>query len=255
MPLDVGGSVSFQRAECRWKRLRKNLGVAAKLHTVDAPARSRALMVTLTYADAHGWEPSHIRAYLTNVRNWFKRVTGQALRYVWVAEIQPERLRRTGQAVMHYHVVFWMPRHVTMPKADKRGWWSHGMTKTEVAKKAVGYVMKYASKFDTKQGVIHGARVYGVGGLDAAARGVRRWCNWPAFVQARAAVSERYAPQVGGGWTNRATGEWWPSEFRVVSASKQGVTVVERVRDNGRPVADVAGPYSWNPYVIQPGTT
>lgn len=245
----VGESLTFNRAECRWKRLRKNLGVAAKLHHV-ASTRARAVMVTLTYADAFGWEPSHVRAYLTAVRNWYRRLTGKALRYVWVAEIQTERLKRTGHAVMHYHVIFWLPPHITMPKADKRGWWAHGMTKTEPVKKsAVGYVMKYASKFDTKEGVIHGARVYGVGGLDAAARGVRRWCNWPAFVQARAAVTERYAPQVGGGWVNRATGEWWPSEYRVLSASNSGATVIERIHDHGRPLADVAGPYSWAPGV------
>lgn len=245
LEVGIGESVVFNRAECRWKRLRKNLGVAAKLHQVSAP-RHRALMVTLTYADANGWQPNHVKEYLRHVRQWFKRVTGQAVRYVWVAEIQPERMRRTGQAVMHYHVVFWMPRHVTMPKADKRGWWPHGMTKTEVAQKAVGYVMKYASKFDTKQGIIHGARVYGVGGLAAADRGVRRWCNWPAFVQARASVSDRFARAAGGGWTNLATGEWWRSEYRVVSTGRDGSTVIERVCDHGRPFENVAGPYSWH---------
>jgi len=241
----VGEAVTFNRAECRWKRLRKNLGVAAKLHQISAQ-RHRALMVTLTYADANGWQPNHVKEYLRHVRQWFKRVTGDALRYVWVAEIQPERMKRTGQAVMHYHVVFWMPRHVTMPKADKRGWWPHGMTKTEVAQKAVGYVMKYASKFDTKQGIIHGARVYGVGGLAAADRGVRRWCNWPSFVQARAAVTDRFSPAPGGGWLDRSSGEWWPSEYRIVSTARSGLTVIERVRDHGRPIADVAGPYSWH---------
>ena len=237
----VGDSVTFNRAECRWKRLRKNLGVAAKLHNV-AGAHARVLMVTLTYAKVDGWAPHHVSDYLRHVRQWFKRKAGKALRYVWVAEVQE-------RGAMHYHVVFWMPRGVHMPKADKRGWWPHGMTNTLVAAKPVAYVMKYASKFDTKKGIVHGARIYGVGGLDAAARGVRRWCNWPAFVQARASVTDRYVPQVGGGWTNRATGEWWPSEYRVTSTSNSGLTVIERVRDHGRPL-DVAGPYSWAPGAV-----
>lgn len=239
----------LDKTELRFSRLRKNLGVAAKLHGLSAPPGWRACMVTLTYRDAHGWRPEHVRNYLHSVRKWLKRLTGDRLAYVWVAEVQTERERRTGDAVLHYHVVFWLPKGVTMPKADKRGWWPHGMTKTErVRKSAVAYVMKYASKFDSKEGLPHGARIYGVGGLDAAARGVRRWCNWPAFVQARAAVTDCYAPQVGGGWVNRVTGEWFPSEWGLVCSTPRH-TCITRIHDHGRPVADVAGPFNWNPHL------
>jgi hypothetical protein len=235
----------LEKDALRFSRLRKNIGVAAKLHQMAPVAGTRAVMVTLTYAKEDAWRPHHVSDYLRHVRQWLKRLTGRKLAYVWVAEVQPERYARTGYAVMHYHVVFWLPKGITMPKADKRGWWPHGMTKTEPVKKnAVAYVMKYASKFDSKEGIAHGARIYGVGGLDAPARGIRRWCNWPAFVQARASVTERYSPQVGGGWINRQTGEWFPSEWGLVLTTKKHTAIV-RIHDNGRPVADVAGPYSW----------
>ena len=33
-----------------------------------------------------------------------------------------------------------------MPKADKQGWWRHGMTNTVPARSPVGYLCKYTSK-------------------------------------------------------------------------------------------------------------
>jgi hypothetical protein len=239
--------LALERDQLRFSRLRKNIGIAAKLHGQSAPPGTRSVMVTLTYADGDGWRPDHVRNYLTHVRNWLKRLSGRALAYLWVAEVQTERQARDGGQCMHYHVLFWLPRGITMPKADKRGWWPHGMSKTErVRKNAVAYVMKYASKFESKEGVPHGARIYGVGGLDAADRGIRRWANWPSFVQARASVSDSFGPEVGGGWCNRATGEWWPAEWGLVLATKKH-TVITRLHDHGRPVANVVGPYSWAP--------
>lgn len=239
----------LEKDALRFARLRKNIGVAAKLHEINHGPRGPVVLTTLTYAKADAWRPDHVKEYLRHVRQWFKRLTGRKLAYVWVAEVQTKRLERTGEAAMHYHVIFWLPKGVTMPKADKRGWWPHGMTNNVRARKPVAYVMKYASKFESKEGIKHGARIYGVGGLDAAARGVRRWCNWPAFVQARAAVSDSYAPQVGGGWVNRNTGEWFPSEWGLVLTTKSHTAIV-RVHDNGRPVQHVAGPYSWNPHTL-----
>ena len=224
----------------RLSRLRKNVGMAAKLHNMAADRRGQVVMVTLTYRTTEQWQPDHVKAYLQAVRKWFARLTGRArhLAYVWVAELQE-------RGAMHYHVVFWLPKGVTMPKADKRGWWPHGMTNTLRAKKPVAYVMKYATKFDSKSGLPKGARIYGVGGLDDGARRVRRWLNWPAFVQARASVADAFARAPGGGWTDLSTGEWFPSEWKPAALWRLGARFLERVHDHGRPVADVAGPYNW----------
>jgi hypothetical protein len=223
--------------EARFTRLQKNIGIAAKLHMLDLPRKANVCMVTCTYRDGNDWRPYHVTVYLKAVREWFKRKTGKLLQYVWVAETQE-------RGAIHYHAIFWLPRGLTMPKADKRGWWSHGMTNTLRATKPVGYLMSYAKKLASKKGIPHGARIYGVGGLPLASRCIRRWINWPSFVQARAAVTDVFAPAPGGGWCDRATGEWWPSEYGLAYSTPRSTALV-RLHDHGRPLANVAGPYSW----------
>jgi hypothetical protein len=129
---------------------------------------------------------------------------------------------------------------------DVRGYWPHGMTNVEEAKAAVRYVMKYASKFDNEGSFPKGARCYGVGGLDDTGRGVRRFVNWPQMLQARSAYTECWRPARGGGWINRGTGELLASEYGLAFRTARH-SVVVRIRDNGRPIANVEGPFSWCP--------
>lgn len=228
----------FEHAQMRHARLRRNVGVAAKLHSVAIMGGKKYrnfCMVTLTY-ERDTWEPSHIRNYITHVRNWLARRCGQALRYIWVAEMQK-------RGVIHYHALFFMPKGVTMPKADKQGWWPHGLTRTERAVAPVNYVMKYASKFDSKAGFPKGARTYAVGGLDKTAASSRRWLNLPAFIKARASIHDKWQRAVGGGWLEHATGQVWPSEWGICLASKVKIAIV-KLRFHGRPL-DVGGPFSW----------
>lgn len=223
----------------RVTRLRKSVGVAAKLLHNMGLRKDRMVMVTLTYAgDNRDWRPNHIQRYTTNVRNWFKRLTGNALRYVWVAELQE-------RGVIHYHAVFWLPRGVTMPKADKRGWWPHGMTKTELARKPIGYLMSYVSKVETKNvgSFPHGARISGHGGLDKSGRDIRRWVLWPSYVQGNSAVGERWRPAKGGGYINADDGRFLCAEFAPTGG---GFHSFIRVHTHER-VIDAAGPFSWSP--------
>lgn len=230
--------LELEQQSIRHARLCRNVGVAAKLHSVAINGGKRYrnfAMVTLTYK-RDTWQASDIRNYLTHVRNWMKRRTGEVLRYIWVAEMQ-----RRG--VIHYHVLFFMSKGITMPKADKQGWWPHGSTRTERAVAPVNYVMKYASKFDSKGGFPKGARTYAVGGLDQVASSSRRWFNYPAFIKARASISDKWERAVGGGWLERATGQVWPSEWAISLVTKLKVSII-RLRDHGRPL-DVGGPFEW----------
>lgn len=232
--------VEFDAVATRHARLYRNVGVAAKLHSLSISSKKthNVVMVTPTYAK-DTWQPSHIRDYIQCVRVWMKRRTGQPLRYIWVAEIQ----NKNNRGVIHYHALFFMPKGITMPKADKQGWWPHGSTRTEKAVAPVRYVMKYASKFDSKKGFPKGARTYGIGGLDKTFSRTRRWFNLPAFVKARASISDQWERAVGGGWLDRATGEVWPSEWGLCLVTKLKVAIV-RLHDHGRPL-DVAGPFEW----------
>ena len=233
--------ILVEKELARFSRLQKNVGMAAKLHMLDVlpGSRQNVVMVTTTYRDGGDWRPVHQTAFITQVRNWYKRLTGDKLRYVWVAETQE-------RGAIHYHCIFWLRKGVTMPKADKKGWWPHGMTNTIKSTAPVAYLMSYAKKIKSKKDLPHGARIYGVGGLPPACRRVRRWVNWPSFVQARAAVTDNFSRQVGGGWVNRASGEWFPSEYAIAYNTKR-TTCLVRIHDHGRPIQDVRGPYSWIP--------
>ncbi len=223
--------------ESRVRRLRKGVGVAAKWIHNTSGAPGQKVMVTLTYSGTNAdWRPTHMTAYVTCVRNWYSRLTGDKLRYVWVAELQE-------RGVIHYHAVFWLRKGVTMPKADKRGWWVHGMTRTEKASKPVAYLMSYLSKIETKNVCQFpaGARLFGVGGLDKTGADIKRWVLWPSYVQGNAAAGDGFRPSAGGGYVNDSTGEYLASEFVPVGTSHR---TFMRVRHVPRQV-DASGPFSW----------
>lgn len=231
--------ISIDRQMSRVTRLRKGVGVAAKaLHNMDAKANK--WMVTLTYAgDNRAWNPKHMSNYIAAVKMWFKREHAQKLRYVWVAELQE-------RGVIHYHAVFWLPRGVAMPKADKCGWWAHGMTKTEVAVKPIGYLMSYLSKIETKNVAQFptGARIFGIGGLDKTAADCKRWILWPSYLQSNVSVGEKFRPAKGGGFVNADTGEFYRSEYAPTGG---GFKSFIRVFTHDRKI-EASGPFSWAPH-------
>jgi hypothetical protein len=219
------GQFLVSRDESRLRRMRRAILSASKLmqdqHTMQR-LRFRAAMVTLTYREDAEWAPRHIADYTKAVREWARR-QGYRLRYVWVLEL-------TKRGRPHYHCLFWLPRGVSMPKADKRGWWPHGHTRTEWARNPVGYLAKYASKGCDSHQLPSGARVYGVGGLDEPARMARRWWMAPGWVRRAWSWRDNVAPRLatyterngqrviaepGGGWVSRETGELIPSPWRL----------------------------------------
>ena len=231
--------IAIDRQIARVTRLRKGVGVAAKAIHNLAGTTAQKVMTTLTYAgDNTAWRANHINEYVRKVKYWYKTLTGEKLRYVWVAELQ-------GRGVIHYHAVFWLRKGVTMPKADKRGWWPHGMTKTERAHKPIGYLMSYLSKIETKnvQEFPHGARIYGIGGLDKSGRDCKRWVLWPSYVQGNAAAGDPFKPAKGGGFVNHHSGEFLQAEWAATGA---GFRNFVRVFTHARKV-DASGPFSWIP--------
>jgi hypothetical protein len=127
--------------------------------------------------------------------------------YQWVAEIQEERLERTGDAVVHYHLLVWLPEGVYLPAPDTMGWWRHGSTRTEPVRNAVGYMVKYTSKLEVCDKFPRGLRLHGRGGMGPeVARQVRAYVS-PRYVRDRFGVDCDPSRTSGGGWCNRATGE------------------------------------------------
>ena len=201
----------FIREQARVERASRSIKTAARLH-VEAMSRGgdyRPLMVTLTYRAVDGWASKHVSAYIDRVRKWAARHGGEALAYVWAAELQK-------RGAVHYHVLLWLPKRLWMPRADKRGWWPHGMTRTEQVRNAVGYVAKYASKLRSKSGDLpKGCRLHGAGGLEPAARMERRWWLSPRWVRDAFPIEDD-PRRVRGGFLSLTTGEFVASPWRVV---------------------------------------
>ena len=201
---DTNYSLTLPCAEyLRLKRLQKSVRISAEVvqeKLQNSFTRYKAAMVTLTYRPDVDWSPRQVSNYLKCVREWARR-KGIFIHYVWVLEL-------TKKGRPHYHVLFWLPKGVSMPKADKRGWWKHGMTKSEWARSPVGYLCKYTSKgldFDSWGKLPRGGRLYGHGGYSPSMRITRAWRLAPAWV--RELIDEMDGVRkVGCYWVNRASG-------------------------------------------------
>lgn len=246
--------IQIDRHQARVTRLRKGLGIAAKQLHNQGPQGQQIWMQTLTYkGDNRNWRPEHISRFLDALRKWHYSRTGhKTTRYAWVAELQE-------RGVIHYHVIVWLASGLTPPKPDtawrrrdKQGnsyveppMWPHGMSNRLRSTAPVAYLMKYASKIESKNigRFPHGARIHGAGGLDPSGRSIRRWVLWPAYVQGNASVTDTYRPAPGGGYVNAETGELLLSEFAPTGG---GFSRFIRVRNTPRRI-DPSGPFSWLP--------
>ena len=91
------------------------------------------------------------------------------------------------------------------------------MSKTEKARNAIGYIAKYASK-GTEHKFPPGARLHGCGGLSKISRLERTWWALPLSIRRLYPdFSDCVRRAIGGGWTVRKTGEWFPAMWRVIS--------------------------------------
>jgi len=220
------GPILIDPAHCRAIRMRKSLLTSGRL--LDEQAREewqrvRAWFVTLTYRDDVSWSPNHIRAFMRRIDDWC-RSRGLRRRAEWCLE-----LTRRGRP--HYHVIVWVPSRFALPKADKRGWWLCGMTRTEVARKPVAYLAKYASKFspDMAAAMPKGARSHGVCGLNPEGKREVRWWKSPLF--AREALGERAdVRKAPGGYLDRMQGAFVRSPW-VVTVDGGGRVFVHKVTE------------------------
>lgn len=211
------GQFSINVHDARLRKMSKAVTTSASIHQDTIPSGYCAAMITLTYAADQDWSPYHIARFLKNARQWLNRrcITFQ---YVWVCE-----LTKAGKP--HYHIVFWIPRRIRLPKPDQSGWWRFGSSRIEFARRPVGYLAKYASKGSAGQRLPKGARMYGAGGFTQSGRYYRAWRLSPAYVRRSCSPSDRPQRAPGGGWVLRETGDWFPSFWQVVSRGPGCLTV------------------------------
>lgn len=207
----------------RLTKMKKTVITAARLiQDRIAPQGGREVqwqpaMLTLTYENVSDWQPDHIRNLLTTIRNWLAR-RGYSFYYVWTAELQK-------RGAVHYHIVVWLPRlgpgrwnFLKLPKVDQNGWWKYGSSKVHFAKRAVGYLAKYASKGDdlpSGSKFPKGLRLYGVGGVLKSERVVMRWWRSPPFAR-EALGPDADIRKVKDGYQDATTGNFVRSPWEFV---------------------------------------
>lgn len=224
-------------AEARVKRLKRSVWASGHLHKLADKGHRPPVcwFVTLTYRGIEDWRADHMSAAVQRFRNWCASV-GVPCRYTWVAELQ-------GRGAVHYHLIAWLPVGYSMPKWDRpkgrrAAFWPHGMTNTQRAVAGVGYLMKYLSKLGEFHRFPKGLRLYGIGGVGQAGRGVRSWLNLPEWAKALHGVGE--VVRLAGRLVVQGTGEVLASPYRV--SVVPGALVVRLV---GSVVPRwFAGPYS-----------
>lgn len=216
-------AIKIDSNQSRLRRMKYGVLTAARLHEEDLQAmkaRYRRAMVTLTYADVDAWKPDHVSYFMKLVRQWCKRRQIN-VRYVWVAELQK-------RGAVHYHVVFWLPRGISLPKPDKQGWWPHGHTRIEWVRKPVAYLAKYVSKgIDDGNTFPKGCRIHAYGGLSESGRNERCWWLMPKWVREVASISDSPRRALGGGILLKSSGEIVQSPW-LVKMTNMGIFIVQR---------------------------
>ena len=193
-----------RRRLSKMRRAVRNTADLVRDHIEGLNWRYHAVMVTPTYRDPDAWSARHMSDLTDRISKWAKRGDFKIF-YVWVAE-----LTKAGR--VHYHLVVWLPTAEKLPKADDRGWWPHGMTRTEACRNGPGYLMKYLSKGDDGQSFPKGLRLHGRGGLTPGMRLIVGWWLLPRYVREHfTLMTSKIRRKKGGGWEDIWTGEWLPS--------------------------------------------
>jgi hypothetical protein len=172
--------------------------------------RTETLLVTLTYAPQSSWDPRHIADYMRALSHYARRERFR-FRYQWVIEL-------TQRGVPHYHVLLWVPYGRRIPKPDDSGMWAHGSSRTERARNAVGYLVKYATKGETSSlySLPKGARLFGVGGGDKSEKLSTHRAGLPMWLLERLPSDARARRVARLGWVCLDTGELHRTPFEVV---------------------------------------
>jgi len=211
--MSVGGQLRELNRTRRIRRMRRVViasADAARQSAERGGSRLWAVFVTLTYRQAEGfgaWSTRDVSEYINRVRTWLGR-RAVALRYQWVLELQ-----QSGRP--HYHIIFWLPRGLKLPKPDSSGHWTKGQSNIKEATQPVGYLVKYVSKGDTELQFPKGARLFGTGAPEADVRHATHRAGLPMWLSEKTDPASRCTKVARVGWVERATGAIFPSPYKL----------------------------------------
>lgn len=164
--------------------------------------RFDAVFVTLTYRSDEFYSTRDVSGYIKATREWLKRRNVKAF-YQWVIEL-------TQKGKPHYHIIWWVPKGLRLPKPDASGMWSKGSSNIKLATRPVGYLVKYVSKGDGGE-FPKGARLFGVGAQDEGVKLARHRFGLPMWLFEKTEGRCARVPRVG--WVDKSTGEVHDTPF------------------------------------------
>lgn len=205
---DCYGELNSRRRLSRMRRVVVRSADATRVAVERGGHRATAAFLTLTYRPGASWHAKHLSVCLNAYRMWCQR-RGVAVRYQWVIEL-------TRAGVPHYHVLLWVPRGLSVPKPDKAGWWTHGLTRIERARRPVGYLVKYTSKGGSEgTGEIpKGARLFGCANAQEERHEVSR-ARLPAWLEDASEESQLFRRVPFKGFVCKKTGEVFKSPYEL----------------------------------------
>jgi hypothetical protein len=115
------------------KKGRRRIRRAALLYDQLQGELGSKAMLTLGYGDTsksgHRESKADIDRFIKCLSRYVKKAYKvNGVHYAWVAEIQPKRLKETGEAVVHYHMV--LPYFI--PKELVNKWWNNAVNKPRI---------------------------------------------------------------------------------------------------------------------------
>jgi len=212
----------------RLRRMRRCTVAHAEACRTVLGHRVEAIMATLTYRPGEDWNRRQVSRYVDATIKWAARRKVR-LRYQWVIELQQ-------RGAPHYHVLWWVPHGFRLPKPDAQGHWPHGSSRIELARRAVGYLVKYATKGDDSMALPRGGRLFGCGG-EPDARLPKHRASLPKWLDDRATPGASLVRAPGAGWVERETGLCHRSPFSILWQTYPGGVrvIVMQMQHQGPP--------------------
>jgi hypothetical protein len=100
--------------------------------------------ITLTQKEEN-YKPNHLNAFFVKMRRYYGDLV-----YMWTVEVQEERLEKTGEAVLHWHIMIGFDPGMWKGKEDVfriQQYWKYGNVDIKPVKKAnTAYLLKYVTK-------------------------------------------------------------------------------------------------------------
>jgi hypothetical protein len=138
----TGEDCIIDKVESRHRRLACGFMNWLKMHRHFL----KHIILTQSYEQ---YKPKHINAFMSKMRRYYGK-----LHYLWTVEVQMERLKETGEAVLHWHILLGFPSGTSFGSDDikriqqywKFGDMSNSVEIRPVKHASVSYLMKYITK-------------------------------------------------------------------------------------------------------------